>query len=123
MNGANLLLDTNAVLYILNGDDTLALLVDGKSISLSVIAEMELLSYPKMSAKELKILNEFISECQIFNIDDEVKKLAIQIRKSTSLKLPDSIVAATSIAKSIPLVTADKQFKIVKNLDLVLYEK
>lgn len=123
MSGAELLLDTNAVLYILSGDKTLALLVDNKAISLSIIAEMELLSYSKMSSKELKILNEFINECQVININNEIKKQAIQIRRATSLKLPDCIVAATSIVKSIPLVTSDKQFRIVDNLNLILYEK
>jgi predicted nucleic acid-binding protein len=37
--------------------------------------------------------------------------MAIQLRKKYSLKIPDTIIVATSISIGIPLVTADKGFK------------
>jgi len=39
------------------------------------------------------------------------------------MKLPDSIIAATAITLKLPLITSDKQFKNVKYLNLVYYEK
>ena len=41
MNGNNLFLDTNIILYLLNGDQTLADLLDGKKLYISVITELE----------------------------------------------------------------------------------
>ncbi len=38
------------------------------------------------------------------------------------MKLPDSVIAATAISLKLPLVTSDKHFKNVKDLDLVYYQ-
>jgi len=45
MSGNSFLLDTNAVLYVLNGDETLADFLFEKELYLSIISEMELLRY------------------------------------------------------------------------------
>jgi predicted nucleic acid-binding protein len=123
MNGNSLLLDTNTVLYLLAGDETLAEFLNGKKLYISIISELELLSYKQLTTKDIKILNAFISELQIVNINQDVKNTTIEIRKSTSLKLPDCIIAATSMILNIPLISVDKALKNVKNLDLILYEK
>ena len=64
-----------------------------------------------------------MGEFKIENISEEVKKNTIEIRKSTNLKLPDCIIAATSITLHIPLITSEKQLSSVPGLDIVLYEK
>lgn len=43
MNGINILLDTNIVLYLLNGDSVLQQYLQGKSLYVSFINELELL--------------------------------------------------------------------------------
>jgi predicted nucleic acid-binding protein len=48
MNGTNVLLDTNIVLYLLNGSDELEHLLQGTNIFLSVITKVELLSHPAL---------------------------------------------------------------------------
>ncbi len=123
MNGNKLLLDTNAVLYILGGDETLASFLNGKELYLSIISELELLSYKKITPKEIKAITAFLSEFKIENISEEIKKSTIEIRKSTNLKLPDCIIAATSMTLKIPLISSDKQLSSVLGLDIVLYEK
>lgn len=123
MNGNKLLVDTNAVLYVLGGDETLASFLNGKELYLSIISELELLSYKKITQKEVKAITAFLSELKIVNISEEVKKNTIEIRKSTNLKLPDCIIAATSITLNIPLISSDKQLSSVTGLDIVLYEK
>jgi predicted nucleic acid-binding protein len=90
---------------------------------LSVISELELLSYKKITQKEVKIITAFLSEVVIENITPQIKQYAIEIRKSTNLKLPDCIIAATSIYLGIPLITSDRQLSSVKGLDIVLFEK
>ena len=123
MNGNKLLLDTNAVLYVLGGDETLASFLNGKELYLSIISELELLSYKKITQKEIKAITSFLSELTIENISEEIKKATIEIRKSTNLKLPDCIIAATSLTLSIPIISSDKHLSSVPMLDIVLYEK
>ncbi|MCL2074236.1 MAG: PIN domain-containing protein [Marinilabiliaceae bacterium] len=38
------------------------------------------------------------------------------------MKLPDAIIAAISIKYNLPLVTSDKDFRKIPNLDLVLID-
>lgn len=123
MNGNKLLLDTNAVLYLLGGDETLATFLNGKDLYLSIISELELLSYKKISLREQKIITSFLAELKIENITEEIKRNAIEIRKNTNLKLPDCIIAATSITLDIPLITSDKQLSNLQGLNIILYEK
>lgn len=123
MNGNKLLLDTNAVLYVLSGDETLAEFLNGKELYISVITELELLSFKKLTNKETKIINTLLSELEIVNITEEIKKHTILIRKNSSLKLPDCIIAATSIALDIPIISSDKQLSNLKGLNIILYEK
>jgi hypothetical protein len=123
MNGNKFLLDTNAILYILGGDETLAELLYKKALYLSIISEIELLSYKKITAREKQKIKKFIAGFMVVNINDSIRDQTIEIKRSTLLKLPDSIIAASAKVFEIPLVTSDKQFKKVTGLDLLYYEK
>ncbi len=39
------------------------------------------------------------------------------------MKLPDCIVAASALYLDLPIITADKDFKKIKELNLMLYER
>lgn len=123
MNGNRFLLDTNIILYILSGDKIIANYLQNQILYTSVICEIELFSYKSISVNQEKEIKSFLKEFRIVAIDQSVKELAIQIRKKYSLKIPDSIIAATSISLGIPLVTADKGFKKVSELTLDIYNK
>jgi predicted nucleic acid-binding protein len=123
MNGNKYLLDTNAVLYILNGDVTLADFLFEKELYLSIISEMELLSYKDLTDKDRKEIIEFLKAFIIISINENIKLNAIEVKKTSNMKLPDSIIAATAISLKLPLITSDKHFKNIKHLDLVYYEK
>jgi predicted nucleic acid-binding protein len=123
MSGNKFLLDTNAVLYILSGDENLATLLYNERLYISIITEIELLSYKLITNKEKQQIKNFLSDFIIINIDDDIKDQAIETKKASHLKLPDSIIAATAITLDITLVTSDKQFKTLKGLNLLYYEK
>jgi predicted nucleic acid-binding protein len=44
------------------------------------------------------------------------------LKKKYSIKLPDAIIAATAIWYKIPLITADKGFEKIEELELILLE-
>jgi predicted nucleic acid-binding protein len=124
MNGNSLLLDSNIVLYLLNGEETLIPLLEGKSLYLSFITQLELLSFPEISKEEINKIERFIQECIIIEISSTIKEYTINFRKKFRLSLPDSIIAATSLYINVPLVTADSDFKKLTNeVDLVFYQK
>lgn len=123
MNGNRFLLDTNIILYILSGDKIIANYLRNKILYTSIICEIELLNYKSISLNEEKGIQKFLSEFRIISIDQSIKELSIQVRKKYFLKIPDTIIAATSISLGIPLVTADKVFKQISELTIDLYNK
>jgi predicted nucleic acid-binding protein len=70
MNGNRIFLDTNIVLYLLNGDMTLANFLNGKNLWVSMITEIELLSFKGLNIKEEKVIKQFLSECHIYGISN-----------------------------------------------------
>ena len=123
MSGDKYLLDTNIILYILSGDETIAQYLNGKLLFASVISEIELLGYKNLTAQEEKQIKAFLSQFRIIYIDGAIKEEAILLRKKYVLKLLDRIIAATAISLDLTFITADKQFKQIKNLQLEIYEK
>lgn len=121
MNGNSFLIDTNVVLYLLNGDARVATLLKDAYVYVSFITEMELLGFKNITAKEHKLIKQFLTDCTIIDVNDSIKNNAIAIRKSSSMKMPDCIIAATAVFLNIPFITADRHFKQVKDLSLVLY--
>lgn len=83
---------------------------------------MELLSFKGLTPSEETSIANFLSECKLININSTIKFNTIVIRKEYGNRLPDSIIAATALFLDIPLFTADKDFKKVKQLELVYYE-
>ncbi|MFN2395881.1 MAG: type II toxin-antitoxin system VapC family toxin [Bacteroidales bacterium] len=123
MNGNSLLLDTNIVLYLLKGEETLVPLLENKQLYISFITELELLSFKGLNELQIKGVRSFIDECFVVDISQGIKDLTIKLRKDFSLKLPDAIILATSVYMNIPLVSADNDFKKVKTADIIFYQK
>jgi predicted nucleic acid-binding protein len=98
-------LDTNAILYFLGGK--LSHPLPTGQYFISVISEMELLSYPLLDESALSKIEAFLSEITIISLSESVKKLAIALRREHQLKLPDAIVAATALSLGATLVTND----------------
>lgn len=57
MSASSLLIDTNVILYFLNGDDTLLPLLEENDLVILVITEIELLGYGPLKRKELSQAN------------------------------------------------------------------
>jgi hypothetical protein len=54
-------------------------------------------------------------------MNDKIKINTISIRVDNKLKIPDAIIAATSLYLKTPIVTADERFKKVIDLELIYY--
>ena len=120
MSGNDLLLDTNILIYLQDGVEDIDTLLLDKDIYISFVTEMELLYYASASKEQLSAIKSLLEDCFIIEMSQEIKKKAIELRIAKKIKLPDAIVAATSIIYKLPLVTSDKGFKRVEELDLVL---
>ncbi len=122
MSGNKLFVDTNILLYFLRGEDEVVEMISDKELVISFITELDLLSFPKISAKSEEVIKGLLKNCLVIDMSQEIKDLTIEFRKKSKLKLPDSIIAATSFYFKLPLLTADKQFRKVEELEIIMYE-
>jgi hypothetical protein len=123
MNGDKFVIATNIILYILSGDKIISKYLYRQNLYTSIICEIELLSFPDLDSKNEEQIKNFLREFRIISIDELIKEQTISLRKAYSLKLHDSIIAATAISLDLPLITSDKQFKKIKELQIDFYEK
>lgn len=121
MNGSNLLLDTNILLYALKGIENVRPYFDYPSL-ISIITEIEILGVKDIDKDEIKVRESIIAYQQIIPITQSIKNKAIELKRKNKIPIPDAIIAATAIEQNIPLVTADKGFKRIKELELFLIE-
>lgn len=122
MNGSRIFVDTNILLYFLKGDQEVIDMISDKEIVISFITELELLSFPKATDESEEIIRGLLNNCMIIDISPEIKELTIGFRKKSKLKLPDSIIAATTYFYKLPFLTADKQFSRIEEIDIIIYE-
>jgi len=122
MSGIDYIIDTNILIYILKGDPKVKYFTQDEALGVSCITEMEVLGKYMISTFEKQIIDRFLNRCYIIEIDAQIKQLAINIKQQKKIKLPDAIIAATAIKNKVVLVTADKDFENVPNLDLLLIE-
>ena len=123
MNGNKLLIDTNIIVYLLDGDDTLGSFLQNRNIYISFITELELLSYGGLTSTEEQNIRNFLNNCTILDMNPAIKKEVIRLRRNHKIKLPDSIIMASSLYLDLPILTSDTDFNKVEELEVIYYEK
>ena len=97
--------------------------MEENKLFVSVITEIELLSFHSIKSKEIHNIRTFLNFCSVKNISDEIKETAIKIRREFKMKLPDAIILAAASALKIPLITSDSDFREIEYADIIFYEK
>jgi hypothetical protein len=113
MNGINFLLDTNFILGLLKATPEVRAIVEvrdllASSCAYSAVTRMELLGYPNITPDEERLIADRLSKFTYLSISSEVENLAITLRRTRKLKLPDALIAATAIHHGLELLTLDE---------------
>ena len=107
------LLDSNIVVLHLNG--RLADRLPEGEYFVSVITELETLSWPGLDDAAEQILRTFLSNLTIVDLHEPIKRSAVAIRRQRLLKLPDAIVLATARSLGATLLTNDQRILQVES--------
>ena len=121
MNGIDFLADTNFLIFTTQENPIVEPFLD-YNIGISFISEMELLGVFSISKVQKSNMQSIIDECFVIDMDSEIKRKAIQLKQKYKIKLPDAIIAATALQYDVPFITADADFKVVKELNLIFIE-
>nr|MBF0222736.1 PIN domain-containing protein [Desulfobulbaceae bacterium] len=111
------LLDTNVILYLLGGK-LLEPLPEGRYFA-SVITELELLSYSLLCPKEEEKISQFLEEITVVELNPEIKKMTILIRRTHKIKLPDAIILATAQSLGAKIFSNDTQMAKIPHIDII----
>lgn len=120
MSGDSIVIDTSLIINLFNGVDEVHALINSRNLFVSIISEIEVLSFSGLSITDKDLLKDFLSKCHIVDIEPAIKELTIDIRSKSKIKLPDAIIAATAIYYDLPLFTMDKGFKRLTDLQAVI---
>jgi predicted nucleic acid-binding protein len=121
VSGSKYLLDTNIIVYALKGLAFVRPYFEAKP-QISIITEIEILGVKDILDEEFLIRQTALEYCEALHLTESIKKRAIELKRKIKMPAPDAIIAATAIEEGLHLVTADKGFKRIKELKLILIE-
>ena len=126
MNGKFYFLDTNAIIQLLKGNQSLIeVLEDAEFIACSVISKLEYLAFPGISKNDIELFNIFIEKIEVIGLasnNNALHQQIVTIRKDKKLKLPDAIIAGCSVYKNCILITADKKLLEIEKVPVLSYQ-
>lgn len=116
---SNLFVDTNILVFLLEGNLRIKKLLENKQINISFVTEMELLSKKFITKNEISIIESLLNCCVIYEMNQRIKTASILIMRNKRLKLPDAIIAATSAYYKMDFITADHIFDSIENAKVI----
>lgn len=123
MSGKRYLLDTNAIVALLQGIPTLVqLLQDAEWIGISIISQIEFLAFSGLNEADRQLFQQFLQRIEVVSLTASTPQAIeqiIQIRQQYRVKLPDAIIAGTAITAGASLVTADQELAKVSSLPIL----
>ena len=120
MSGVDLFVDTNILVNLAEGKKEVDQYLEGNNLFISVISEIELLGWHKITSQQKNFFQKLLNDCTTIGLINPIKELAIELKQKHRIKLPDSVIAASAIHLDIPLLTQDHDFEKIKNLNLVV---
>jgi predicted nucleic acid-binding protein len=112
--------DTNVIIYSIKGLKETEPYVRGFDFAIAEVSIIELLGVKGIDDFTLRKREEFIGDCIILNYNSYIREIAIRLKQKYTFRIPDALIAATSMHYDIPLVTADKEFKKIDELEVII---
>jgi len=119
--GERYLIDTNIIIDFsenkmpVRAKALIASVIDDEPY-ISVVNKIELLGFSGVS----KSIIEFVDTANVIGLEDDIIAKTIAIRKVHRIKLPDAIIAATSVVHKLVLMTSnDSDFRNIKGLKVL----
>ena len=104
-------LDTNAIIYYLDRDPAVVILLDrlfdnvDATYYVSTVTELELYSYPDLNDEEEAAITRLLTDMFVVPLDSRLARYAGYLRRLYRLKTPDSAIAATAMLTKTTLLT------------------
>ena len=97
------LLDTNVFINAIERQ----LRLPAAHYAFSVITELELLAFPSLPLEEEQAIKAILGQLTRVELDNQIRNATIKVRRTTQMKLPDSIISASAMVAASTFVTDD----------------
>ncbi len=119
-----MVLDTNILIAYLNGEPAVVDALcrwreEGRALLISSVSLAEVLALPALGPSDLRLVTRFLRTFLSIAFDDHVAEVAAGLSRAYRLKLPDAAIAATALIHAVPLVTRDRVFRRLAEVELV----
>ncbi|TFF34316.1 PIN domain-containing protein [Mucilaginibacter psychrotolerans] len=121
MNGINYLVDTNCFIYLLDENPIMLPFLED-TWAFSYVTEIELLCKKGISSHEELVIKDMLNSCFKINHTQKLTDTVISLKRKYHIKLPDAIIAASAQLLQIPLITVDKGFAKISDIDCILLD-
>jgi hypothetical protein len=113
MSGKRYLLDTNAIVRLLRGENALQQRLESAEwVGISILSQIEFLAFPNLSENDRRTFQEFSEGVDVVGLERAERALIdriVSLRAQYRLKLPDAIIAATAVERDATLITDDRR--------------
>ena len=118
MSGIKYLLDTNFILGLLSAQPEVLSAVAARDLlisecAFSAITRMEILGFAGLEREEESLIRQKLARMTYLPLTRAAEDVAISLRKTSKIKLPDAVIAATAICEALILLTMDKHLQNV----------
>ncbi|MEW5973634.1 MAG: PIN domain-containing protein [Pseudomonadota bacterium] len=121
MPGKRYLLDTNALVALLQGDDVLLGMTEqAEWLGVSIINILEFMGFHGLTESDRGLLLELASRIHVVDLkhdDHALMEVIIGLRQRRSVKLPDAIIMASAVMHRATILTRDLQLLKVAQTD------
>ena len=117
------LLDSNILIYYLDELQAIVDFVDAikPSAYISTISITELLAKPGLTKKQVHSIQSFLDQFMSLDVDKNTAITAAALKRKYTLTFPDAMVAATALLFDLTLVSRDKVFGKIREINHVIY--
>ena len=117
------LLDSNILIYYLDELQAIVDFVDAikPSAYISTISITELLAKPGLTKKQVHSIQSFLDQFMSLDVDKNTAITAAALKRKYTLTFPDAMIAATALLFDLTLVSRDKVFGKVREINHVIY--
>lgn len=128
----NFLLDTNIIIYALNGSSAVMRIFkqfSNSTFHISIVSWIETLAGSFYHEKDINNIVSELNHFQKLHITDKVGETAARIiqentKRGRKKRFQDSVIAATAIAYNLTLITNDpRDFRGIKGLKIISPKK
>lgn len=115
-----MLIDSNIIIYAAQPEYAeLREFIAKHAPSVSAVSYVEIVGYHKLTEADRHFFEEFFSLAHVLPISQNVIERATELRQNKKMSLGDALVAGTSLAHNLTLVTRnEKDFSWIAGLKL-----